>query len=157
MKEYKKMFTSLSDCGRGLDPRANSIRIEGPPYYKHCVKNGHSIKYCRKANLVFDPLSNDDALLGWEEGASNLSKWCIISFYTTSRYFSLYFLLILFSYGLIFRCNLFQLIFLTVLCLESIFHQNSYKISFELRLQNEANWPLMTRKLILHQINFINT
>ena len=46
----------------GSDPKVNNIRIQAQPYCKHCAEYGHSTRYCRKANPVFCPLSNDDAL-----------------------------------------------------------------------------------------------
>ena len=46
----------------GSDPVVNNIRLQARPFCKHCKEYGHSTRYCRKANPVLGPLSNDDAL-----------------------------------------------------------------------------------------------
>ena len=49
----------------GSDPRVNNFRIKTQPCCKNCAVYGHSTRYCRRADPLFGPLSNDDALF-WE-------------------------------------------------------------------------------------------
>ena len=46
----------------GSDPKINCIRLQTQSYCKYCKEYGHFTRYCRIANPVFGPLSNDDAL-----------------------------------------------------------------------------------------------
>ena len=46
----------------GSDPKVNEIRLKAQSFCKICTEYGHSTRYCKKANPVFGPLSNDDYL-----------------------------------------------------------------------------------------------
>ena len=46
----------------GSDLKVYQIRLQAQSYCKYCSEYGHSTRYCKKAHLVFRPLSNDDAL-----------------------------------------------------------------------------------------------